>query len=75
MNPLIRNLGKINQTLNKQVFNLITNSNKSKAIHTSNCLNSTQYYPINDDIFGLTNDQKEVTKIKKNQKIFKIILI
>lgn len=71
MNPVIRNLGKINQTLNKQVFNLITNSNKSKAFHTSNCLNSTQYYPINDDIFGLTNDQKEVNNNQKKLKTIK----
>jgi hypothetical protein len=29
-------------------------------IHTSNKLNSTQYYPINDDVFGLNEEQKQV---------------
>ncbi len=36
------------------------NKNLISLIHTSNKLNSTQYYPINDDVFGLNEEQKQV---------------
>ncbi len=32
----------------------------SKSIHCSSAVLSSQYYPINDDVFGLTEDQKQV---------------
>jgi hypothetical protein len=40
--------------------NLATFRALNKPIHSSSSLNGTQYYPINDDVFGLTEDQKQV---------------
>jgi len=42
---------------------LIKNLNNS--FHTSRLLNaSSQYYPINDSIFNLTDEQKQVNSLK-----------
>jgi hypothetical protein len=42
---------------------LIKNFNNS--FHTSRLLNaSSQYYPINDSIFNLTDEQKQVNSLK-----------
>ncbi len=32
----------------------------NKSVHCSAALQSSQYYPINDDVFGLNEDQKQV---------------
>ena len=41
-----------------QKINFLQNNN---SIHTSNLFNSaSQYYPINDHLFGLTDEQKQV---------------
>jgi hypothetical protein len=34
--------------------------NFRSSFHNSAKLNNTKYYPINDDVFGLNDDQKEV---------------
>lgn len=31
-----------------------------RSFHASRPVNSTQYYPINDDVFNLTDEQKQV---------------
>ncbi len=42
----------------QKINNFLQNNN---SIHTSNSFNSaTQYYPINDSVFGLTDEQKQV---------------
>ena len=43
---------------------IITKLNNNKNLfHTSKHLNaSSQYYPINDSIFNLTDEQKQVNK-------------
>lgn len=50
--------------------------NKSliSLIHTSNKLNSTQYYPINDDVFGLNEEQKQVWYIYKSYSTIFLII-
>ena len=32
----------------------------NNRFHTTTLLSSSQYYPINDSVFGLTEEQKEV---------------
>ena len=41
------------------VFRNLNKLNKN-FFHSSATLNGTQFYPINDDVFGLNDDQKEV---------------
>lgn len=36
------------------------------AFHNTCKLNNTKYYPINDDVFGLNDDQKEVNFVCYN---------
>jgi hypothetical protein len=41
--------------------NVIRNSlNFIKKFSTTSIRSSTQFYPINDDVFGLTEEQKQV---------------
>ena len=40
------------------------------TIHTSNKCNGTQYYPINDNVLGLTEDQKQVYTYSCMQILF-----
>ncbi len=53
MNTLLKTLN-----LPKKVGTFV-NFNKV-SFHNTAKLNSTKYYPINDDVFGLNEDQKEV---------------
>jgi len=46
----LKNLNKFNKNL----------------FHTSLSVNGTQYYPINDEVFGLNEDQKQVYMILLN---------
>ena len=48
-----------------KISNLLSslkNFNKfnKNLFHTSLSVNGTQYYPINDEVFGLNEDQKQV---------------
>lgn len=47
MNKLIRSIQKLNFS-------------KLRFFHTSSSLKSTQFYPINDDVFGLNEEQKQL---------------
>jgi hypothetical protein len=48
-----------------------SNLNLSKILfHTTGKLNGTQYYPINDDVFGLNEDQKQVSFFEHKIAIF-----
>ena len=55
MNSLIAKSLRLTNTLAAKL-----NVSNVAAFHAGRKLNSTKYYPINDDIFGLTDDQKEV---------------
>ena len=48
-----------------RIFNSVKLMKNVSPIHTSSSLNSSQFYPINDDVFGLNEDQKQVGHIKK----------
>lgn len=50
------NLGKLPQLV-------AANLNQKSHLHTSNSLRSTQYYPIDDNLYQLTDDQKQVDYI------------
>ena len=53
MNTLLKTLNRPNK-----VGTLVNLSRAS--FHNTAKLNSTKHYPINDDVFGLNEDQKEV---------------
>ena len=38
----------------------VSKLNIGNLFHTTSILNGTQHYPINDDVFGLNEDQKQV---------------
>ena len=53
MNTLLKTLNWPNKV------GIFVNFNRA-SFHNTAKLNSTKYYPINDDVFGLNEDQKEV---------------
>ena len=55
----LKNLNKFNKNL----------------FHTSLSVNGTQYYPINDEVFGLNEDQKQVYMILLNHFLNSKIIV
>ena len=53
MNSLIKSIRSINPS-------------KVRLFHSSSALRSTQFYPINDDVFGLNDEQKQLRQIVFN---------
>ncbi|CAF0922427.1 unnamed protein product [Brachionus calyciflorus] len=42
------------------------NLSRIRQFHSSTTLKSTQFYPINDDVFGLNDEQKQLRQIVFN---------
>jgi hypothetical protein len=55
MNNIFKNSLKLYNSIKLNKINL-----SISLLHTSNKLNGTQHYPINDDVFGLNEEQKQV---------------
>jgi len=49
----MNSIGKLSKRVFKSVY-------RSHQLHVSATLNGSRFYPINDDVFGLNEDQKQL---------------